>query len=334
MKPTACADACAVGATPLAEAVARGAVPDERRFTEASVNFVGRAADYLALTKPRIAVLVLFTVGVGAMLAPGGMEQPLLVLHAVVGTALVAAGASALNQLLERRTDARMRRTENRPLPAGRLEPVEALVFGGALAVAGLAYLVLMLPELWAALVAAITFLSYVFVYTPLKRKTVYNTLIGAIPGALPPVIGWSAMPGALNFTGGTGWKLLTLFAVLLFWQIPHFMAIAWLYRAEYGRAGLRMVPVHDLTGRTTSRHMVVFCIALIAASLLPVVLGSAGMLYLWSSLSLGTMFLLAALAFRRHCGSHKARRVLRMSLVYLPALLVLLLLDLMVAWN
>jgi protoheme IX farnesyltransferase len=331
MKATAYPDGYAIGPAPVT-----GVAPPagDKRLFEAAPNIAARVADYVALTKPRIAVLVLFTVGVGALLAPGGLEQPLLVLHALVGTALVAAGASALNQVIERRTDALMHRTENRPLPSGRLQPVEAVVFGIALAVAGILYLGFMLPQLWAALMAGVTFLSYVFIYTPLKRKTVYNTLIGAVPGALPPVIGWAAMPHALSFHGGTGWKLLTLFSVLLFWQIPHFMAIAWLYRSDYGRAGLRMVPVHDRSGRVTGRHMIVFCLALIAASLLPVVFGSAGRLYLWGALGLGTTFLLSALTFRERCGMAEARRVLRVSLIYLPVLLALLVLDNMVAWN
>ena len=328
MKTATCTDVCGVVQAPAI-------VPrPDRPAADATLNIGARIADYVALTKPRIAVLVLFTVGVGALLAPGGLAQPLLALHAILGTALVAAGASALNQWLERDSDARMQRTENRPLPAARLQPLEAFFFGLALVVAGLVYLCFMLPEMWAALVAALTFVCYVFVYTPLKRKTAYNTLIGAIPGALPPVIGWAAVPGALNFANGSGWELLTLFAVLLCWQIPHFMAIAWLYRTEYGRAGLRMVPVGDRTGRRTSCHMVVFCLALIAVSLLPAVLGAAGPLYLWGALSLGMTFLLSALAFRRQCGTLEARRVLRVSLIYLPALLGLLVLDLVVAWN
>jgi protoheme IX farnesyltransferase len=331
MKATACPEAYAINPVPVAGVVAP---VREKRLFEAAPSIAARVGDYVAMTKPRIAVLVLFTVGVGALLAPGGLEQPLLVLHALVGTALVAAGASVLNQVIERRTDALMHRTENRPLPSGRLQPVEAVVFGLALAVAGILYLCFMLPQLWAALVAGVTFLSYVFIYTPLKRKTVYNTLIGAVPGALPPVIGWAAMPGALNFQAGNGWKLLTLFSVLLCWQIPHFMAIAWLYRSDYGRAGLRMVPVHDRTGRVTSRHMIIFCLALIAASLLPVVLGNAGRLYLWGALGLGTTFLLSALAFRERCATTEARRVLRVSLIYLPVLLALLVLDMMVVWN
>jgi protoheme IX farnesyltransferase len=332
MKATTCTEAYAIAPAPIAEVIPRGGA--DGRFTEAPQSVAARLADYIALTKPRIAVLVLFTVGVGALLAPGGLDQPLLVLHALLGTAFVAAGASALNQLLERSTDAHMQRTENRPLPAGRIQPFEAFLFGVVSAMAGLLYLSIMLPQIWAAIVAAVTLLSYVFIYTPLKRRTTYNTLVGAIPGALPPVIGWAAMPGALSFTGASGWKLLTLFLVLLCWQIPHFMAIAWLYRADYARAGLRMVPVRDRTGRLTSRHMVVFCLALIAVSLLPAFLGSAGPLYLCGSLALGTTFLFTALVFRRRCGTQQARRVLRVSLIYLPALLALLLLDLMVTWN
>jgi len=287
-----------------------------------------RLLDYLELTKPRIAVLVLFTVGIGALLAPGGLGQPLLVLHALVGTALVASGASALNQVMERHSDGLMRRTENRPLPAGRLQPAQALLFGVSLGLAGVLYLAATLQRPWAALAAAATFVCYVFVYTPLKRRTIHNTLIGAIPGALPPVIGWLAIPDSVSLHNSSCWKLLALFLVLFCWQVPHFMAIAWIYREDYRRAGLRMVPVQDGKGSLTSRHMVLFCLVLIPISLMPVFLGAAGTVYLLGALALGLMFLAATLAFQRCCGMAQARLVLRTSLIYLPALLALLLVD------
>jgi heme o synthase len=279
-----------------------------------------RLADYVELTKPRVAVLVLFTVAAGAWLAGRTELDPLLVLHTVTATALVAAGASALNQLLERQTDSRMRRTENRPLPSGRLQPFEVLVFGLALGAAGLAYLGVATRQPLAVLVAGVTFVLYAFVYTPLKRVTTLNTLVGAVPGALPPVIGWTAVRGTLAPEAGL------LFALLFLWQVPHFLAIAWIYREEYGRAGLRMLPVLDRTGKLTGRHMVHYCVALVLVSLVPVVAGQAGPVYLIGALLLGAMFLWSALGFLFEVSNARARRVLRASLLYLPLLLALLL--------
>jgi heme o synthase len=279
-----------------------------------------RLADYLELTKPRVAVLVLFTVAAGAWLAGRTELDALLVLHTVAATALVAAGASALNQLLERHSDACMRRTENRPLPAGRLQPLEVLLFGLALGAAGLAYLGLATRQPLAVLVAGVTFVLYAFVYTPLKRVTTLNTLVGAVPGALPPVIGWTAVRGTLAP------EAVVLFAVLFLWQVPHFLAIAWIYREEYGRAGLCMLPVLDRTGKVTGRHMVLYCVALVLVSLVPVLAGQAGLVYLIGALLLGGMFLRAALRFSLDVSNARARRVLRASLLYLPLLLALLL--------
>lgn len=281
-----------------------------------------RLADYVALTKPRIAVMVLFTVASGAILAAGNSLDPLVLLHAVAGTALVAAGASALNQLLERHSDGLMRRTESRPLPAGRLQPFEVLLFGSALAAAGIVYLGVTLGQLCTPLVAAFTFAAYVGVYTPLKSRTTLNTLVGAVPGALPPVIGWTAVRGTI---GPEAW---TLFAVVFLWQVPHFLAIAWIYREDYARAGLRMLPVLDEDGRKTGRHMMLWTLLLIPASFAPVLTGSAGPLYLLGALALGLAFLAKASDFARSHTIEDARRVLRASLVYLPGLLVLLLMD------
>jgi len=280
-----------------------------------------RVADYLELSKPRVAVLVLFTVGIGFALAAGAALDVLRLLHTLLGTALVAAGASALNQFLERRSDGLMRRTENRPLPAGRLQPLEVLLFGAGVGLAGVVYLLVTLPPL-AALTAAVTFLSYVFVYTPLKRKTTLNTLIGAVPGALPPLIGWTAAGGSL------GLAALGLFLVLFLWQVPHFLAIAWIFRDDYARAGLRMLPAVDPCGALTGWSMVAWCVALIPASLLPVALGGAGWVYLAGAVLLGAGFLATAIGFLRVHALARARWVLRASLVYLPALLALLLLD------
>jgi protoheme IX farnesyltransferase len=286
-----------------------------------------RLADYVELTKPRVAVLVLFTVGAGVLLASGTDFRLLVLLHTVFGTALVAAGASALNQWLERTSDGRMRRTENRPLPSGRLQPVEVFLFGCFLGLTGVAYLALFLPQLTAAVVAAVTFALYVGVYTPLKRLTPLNTLVGAVPGALPPIIGWCAVRGEITAEAGI------LFVILFLWQVPHFLAIAWIYRDEYGRAGLLMLPVIDKTGQRTGLQMIVYCLALLAVSLQPVLIGSAGVLYLGGAVLLGLLFLASTIAFQNRHTLSQARRVLHMSLLYLPGLLALLLVDRALPW-
>lgn len=280
-----------------------------------------RVADYVDMTKPRISLMVLITVAAGAILGAGGSLSWTVLLHTLFGTALVAAGASALNQLLERETDGLMRRTENRPLPAGRLQPWEVFLVGSALGLVGVIYLLLTVPPM-AALVAACTFLSYVFVYTPLKRITSLNTLIGAVPGALPPVIGWAAVRGTIDPEIGA------LFLIMFLWQVPHFLAIAWIYREDYARAGLCMLPVVDEDGAMTGRQMTAYCFALIAASLMPMAQGKAGMIYLLGAIILGMVFLATAVLFARQRSIGNARSVLRASLIYLPVLLTLLLLD------
>jgi len=277
-----------------------------------------RFADFVILTKPRVAILVLFTVAAGAMLA-GRPELPLL-LHALVGTALVAAGASALNQLLERHSDALMLRTENRPLPAGRMQPVEVLVFGMTLGLGGLIYLALLVRQPLTVLVAGVTFVSYVLLYTPLKRKTTLNTLVGAIPGALPPVIGWTAVSGSINE------QAFALFLIIFLWQVPHFLAISWIFREDYARAGYCMLAVVDERGAMIGRQMVSYCLALIPVSLAPVLWQSAGLFYALGALALGLGFLWSAVGFMQCTSKVQARRVLHASLVYLPLLLALLL--------
>jgi protoheme IX farnesyltransferase len=281
-----------------------------------------RLLDYVELVKPRMALLVVFTVAAGAWLAARGVPDLPLLADAVLGTALVVGGACALNQYLERDVDARMTRTESRPLPAGRLLPQEALLFGGTLATLGVVYLAFALPRMEAALLAAFACFSYVFIYTPLKPLTSMNTLVGAVPGALPPVIGWTAVRGRLEADA------VILFLIIFFWQVPHFLAIAWLYRRDYKRAGLCMLPVVDPRGRITSRQMVLYCLALLSISLLPALRGSAGPLYFAGAGLLGLGFLAATAGFMRSVSDIQARRVLRASLLYLPALLSLLAID------
>ena len=291
-------------------------------YTNAPARAGMRLADYVQLTRPRLSAMALLTVAAGAVLASAGAPDWRTVAHALVGAGLVAAGASALNQLLERETDARMQRTQDRPLPAGRLQPGEVLAFGFGSALGGVVYLVLTLPHPLAAVVAALTFLIYVFLYTPLKRRTPLNTLVGAIPGALPPVIGWTAVRGSVSAEAGV------LFVILFLWQVPHFLAIAWIHRADYCRAGLRMLPSVDLDGGMTGRQMLGYCLALVAASLAPFVAGWAGSVYLAGALVLGVGFLVCAIGFARRRSLGRARTVLRASLLYLPALLTLLVLD------
>jgi protoheme IX farnesyltransferase len=281
-----------------------------------------RVGDYVQLAKPRLSVMALLTVAAGAILASGGSPDWGLIGHTLLGATLVAVAASALNQYYERETDALMRRTENRPLPGGRLHPVEVLLFGLGLGLAGVAYLAVVVRQPLAALIAAFTFASYVFVYTPLKRKTTLNTLVGAVPGALPPVIGWAAVRGSVD------WEIGSLFIILFLWQVPHFLSIAWIYRADYGRAGLCMLPVTDPDGTMTARQMVRYSVALVPASLTPLVLGRAGPLYLAGAALLGACFLGFAIAFARQRSLRRARGALRASLIYLPVLLALLLLD------
>ncbi len=281
-----------------------------------------RWLDFLELTKPRIGLLVLFTVAIGALLTNQAPLDLLQLLHALVGTALVASGASALNQWLERHTDARMRRTENRPLPAGRLSNVEVAAFGFTLAAGGLAYMFILMTHPLAAVLTAMTLVSYVFVYTPLKRKTTLNTLIGAVPGALPPVIGWTALTGSIDTTA------LVLFGIVFFWQIPHFLAIAWMYREDYARAGLKMLPVVDADGAATSRQMLLYTLALIPISLLPTFALGASPMYAFGAMGIGVFFLRSVVGFVAAPAQARARKVLHASLVYLPGVMGLLLLE------
>ena len=213
------------------------------------------------MVKARLTTLVLLTTFVGFYMGGRGAMNFALMFHALAGTALVAAGAAALNQLLEREYDAKMRRTQNRPLPSGRLEPATVMIFGGVCATAGLLYLALAV-NLLTSVIGAVTLVSYLFIYTPLKRVTWLNTAVGAVPGALPPVMGWTAARGELS---GEGWAL---FAILAFWQMPHFFSIAWIYRDEYAKAGFKMLPVVDPDGCRTGQQAVSHALALLFVSL------------------------------------------------------------------
>ncbi len=281
----------------------------------------GRLADFLMLTKPRVVLMVLVTTAVGYYLGSTGVLDGLRFFQTLFGTALAAAGTIALNQYLERDGDALMERTRLRPLPDGRIEPTQALLFGVAITVGGIAYQALTV-NLRTALVTGLTAVSYLFVYTPLKRKTSLCTIPGAISGALPPVTGWVAARGEL---GPGAW---VLFAILFLWQIPHSLGIAWLYRDDYARAGIRLLPVVEPEGQSTARQVVSHCLALLAVGLLPTLIGITGSAYFLGALALGMGFLVCGvlLAVSRSAGD--ARRLVFASLVYLPALLLLMTLN------
>ena len=276
-------------------------------------------ADYVELTKPRITLMVVFTALVGFVCATLGPVSVSALAAALLGTGLVAAGASALNMLMERDTDALMQRTRSRPLPAGRLRPGDALFFGLGLTAFGLLELTWLSGSL-AALVALATWSSYLFLYTPLKRRTSLSTLVGAIPGALPPVIGWAAARQSLE--GGA----FVLFAILFLWQVPHFLAIAWIYRDDYARAALPMLPVLDREGHLTGRQAVVHSLALLIVSFAPVAAGLAGGAYLVGAALLGLVLTGFALNLALARDQPAARALFLASVVYLPALSCLLL--------
>ena len=275
--------------------------------------------DYLRLTKPRLSSFVLVVVFISAWLA--GPASMAVVYCAVIGTGLVAGGANALNMLLEKDFDAQMRRTANRPLPAGRLSPREVMVFGLTISLGGV-ILLCATTTILAASIAAFNLICYVGIYTPLKRKTTLNTHIGAVPGALPAIIGWAAVTGTV---GPVAWML---FLIVYIWQVPHFLSIAWLYREDYERGGFRMLPVVDKEGFVTGRQAVLGALALIPVSLLPVHGGQAGLAYLVGALALGVFFLWRAIAFAIARTEGSARLLMRASLVYLPAVLTLMLVD------
>jgi heme o synthase len=278
-------------------------------------------ADLLALTKPRLNLLVLLTTLAGLYLAaPEGVRLGLLV-HTLVGSALVAGGAAALNQVIEHRTDALMTRTARRPVPSRRLGLAESAWFGIFLSVAGIA-------ELWlgangmAAAVAAATHLSYVALYTPLKTRTSLSTLVGAVPGALPPVIGWSAATGDITMPA------LTLFGIVFFWQMPHFLAIAWMYRDDYARAGIPLLPLTEPDGRRTGQQALLYAAALWPVSILPAVVGLADWPYSAVATLLGAGFIVLSAAFARDRSMETARRLFFYSIIYLPLLLGALVVD------
>jgi len=281
----------------------------------------GWVAVYADLFKARLTSLVLLTTMVGFYVGFRGPADYGLLCRTLLGTALLAGGAAALNQFLEREYDARMRRTQDRPLPSGRLQPQSVLLVGSAAALLGVLCLAWGV-NLTTSLVGTLSLVCYLFVYTPLKRVTWLNTLFGAVPGALPPLMGWTAARGELSREG------LALFAIQACWQVPHFMAIAWIYREEYAHAGFKMLPVIDPQGRRTGRQALGFSLALLMMSLCPFLFHLTGLIYLFSALVLGLIFVWLAFQFAREPAVARARQLFYASLLYLPLLLGVMVLD------
>ena len=282
---------------------------------------VHRAGDFLALTKPRLNSLVVVTAGIGYYLGAAGNLELSRLLEAVIGIALVAGGAAGLNQIYERDTDSLMFRTRTRPIAAHRVAPNEALAFSLTLIVAGLAILAAR-SNLLAAFLALLTVVSYNVIYTPMKRRSQLATLVGAVPGALPPMIGWVAARGALTV------EAWALFAIVFVWQIPHFMAIAWLYRADFGRAGFPLLPVVEPTGRSTARQAVLFSLVLVPLSLTPYFLGMSGAAYAVGATAGSVGLLSLAIWFAVNRTDDRARMLFLGSITYLPVLWGMLILD------
>jgi heme o synthase len=288
---------------------------------DADITRVRRVLAFAELGKPRVVVMVLVTTFVGFYLGSQGLPDYFRLLPALLGTALAAAGTLALNQYVERDIDAKMRRTRLRPLPDGRLQPADALAFGAAATLAGLLYLALAVNVLTAAVTAIIT-VSYLFVYTPLKRRTPLCSIVGAVPGALPPLAGWTAARGSV------GIEAWILFAILFLWQLPHSLAIARLYRDDYALAGIRLLPVVEPDAKSTGRQIVVNCLALLVVGLLPTLVGLTGRAYFVAALAFGGLFLGYGVAFAAARTATAARQLLFASLLYLPALLIVMALD------
>ncbi len=288
---------------------------------EISAPAAHRLADFIALTKPRLNSLVVVTAGIGYYLGAAGNLDASSLLAAVIGIALVAGGAAGLNQMYERDTDSLMFRTRTRPVAAHRVAPNEALIFSMTLSVTGLAVLAAK-SNLLAACLALLTLLSYNVIYTPMKRHSQLATLVGAVPGALPPMIGWVAARGALTV------EAWALFAIVFVWQIPHFMAIAWLYRADFGRARFPLLPVVDPSGKSTGRHAVLFALGLVPISLVPYFLHMSGPAYAFGAAAGSSALLWLAISFALKRTDERARVLFLGSITYLPLLWGMLILD------
>ena len=280
-----------------------------------------RAASYIELTKPRITFLIVLTAAAGFCLgATGGLDYARL-MHAMIGIALLSSGIATLNQYMERDLDGLMRRTASRPLPAGKLAPVEAFIFGVGLTLAAEIYLARFVNPL-TALLGLTIIAGYLFLYTPLKTRTSLSTVVGAFPGAMPPLMGWTAARGHVTL------EAWILFAILFLWQFPHFLAIAWMYREDYARAGIRMLPVVEPEGRVTGQQIVMYTLMLVPVSLLPTMVGLAGTTYFFGALALGLLFLYSSLCAALSHSRQQARRLLLASVLYLPLLFLLMVIN------
>jgi protoheme IX farnesyltransferase len=280
-----------------------------------------RVSAYLELTKPRITFLIVLTAAAGFCLGSRGAVNYLTFAHAMIGIALLSSGIATLNQFMERDLDALMRRTAERPLPSGRLFPFEALWFGIALTLAAELYLALSV-NLLTAVLGLTVIAGYLFLYTPLKTRTSLSTAVGAFPGAMPPLIGWAAARGEIDVAA---W---VLFAILFLWQFPHFLAIAWMYREDYGRAGIRMLPVVEPDGRVTGQQIILYALMLLPVSLLPALLGISGRVYFFAALGLGLLFLGSSIRAALSKSNQHARQLLLASVLYLPLLFGVMVLN------
>ena len=280
-----------------------------------------RMSAYLELTKPRITFLIVLTSAAGFCLASRGRVNYIVFSNAMIGIALLSSGIATLNQYIERDLDALMRRTADRPLPSGRLLPWEALFFGAVLTIGAEAYLAVLVNPLTAVLGLTVI-AGYLFAYTPLKTRTSLSTMVGAFPGAVPPLIGWTAARGEISL------EAWVLFAILFLWQFPHFLAIAWMYREDYRRAGILMLPVVEPEGRVTGQQIVVYTIMLLPVSLLPAFMGISGKIYLYGAAVLGLLFLFSSIRAAISKSRQTARQLLLASVIYLPLLFILMVLN------
>jgi heme o synthase len=280
-----------------------------------------RVAAYLELTKPRITSLIVLTAAAGFVVGSIGSINYVALAHGMIGIALLSSGIGTLNQFMERDLDGLMRRTADRPLPSRRLAPFEALAFGLALTAAAEVYLALFVNVL-TALLGLTVIAGYLFVYTPLKTRTTLSTALGAFPGAMPPLMGWTAARGEIDVAA---W---VLFAILFLWQFPHFLAIAWMYREDYGRAGIRMLPVVEPDGRVTGQQIIAYALMLVPVSLLPAILGISGRIYLLVALVLSLLFLASSIRAALSKSNQHARQLLLASVVYLPLLFGVMVLN------
>jgi heme o synthase len=280
-----------------------------------------RLADYWDLTKPGITFLVVITALAAFYIASQGSPNIMLLIHSLLGIACISGGGGTLNHFIERKYDLMMNRTKTRPIPSGRVHPTEALILGTGLSVLGIVYLVIAVNTL-TALLGALTLIGYIGIYTPLKRISPHSTIIGAFPGAMPPVLGWTAVTGAVSL------EAIILFAIVFFWQMPHFLGIAWMYRKDYEKGGFPMLPVVEPDGKSTSRMILIYCTGLIPVSLFPTILGMAGYIYFTTALLCGLVFLYFSIRVALSPTNMNAKYLVLASVFHLPVVMAFLMID------